>query len=223
MVNQLSEALVLQTVRNYTADYDRIWIYDKIHHEINQYCSKHTLKEVFIDKFESIDEELIKALKTDIEQWAPGINIISVRVTKPIIPANIKFSFEKIESTKAKIATIEENGKLEIQKAKSEVERGIKDAKQKLDLGRIELEKQLVVMQHKLEMAEVENEIWAQKELSQLRIEYGEKLGAVEGIVGSLNEGILENVREFFFKGILNFFPYFSSIAELVHTQFDSI
>ena len=35
--------MVVDTIRNYTGDYDRIWIYDKIHHEINQFCSHHTL------------------------------------------------------------------------------------------------------------------------------------------------------------------------------------
>lgn len=35
VVNQLKKELVYQTIKNYTADYDRIWIYDKIHHEIN--------------------------------------------------------------------------------------------------------------------------------------------------------------------------------------------
>lgn len=29
---------VLDIVRNYTADYDRSLIFDKIHHELNQFC-----------------------------------------------------------------------------------------------------------------------------------------------------------------------------------------
>ena len=46
-----------ETVKNYTVNYDKTWIYDKIHHEINQFCSKHTLKEVYIDKFDQLDEQ----------------------------------------------------------------------------------------------------------------------------------------------------------------------
>lgn len=106
---------MIPTVRNYTSEYDKIWIYDKIHHEINQYCSKHSLKEIFIDNFSEIDEELIEALKKEIEYYAPGINIISVRVTKPLIPPQIKDSFEKIETTKAKIAALHQENKLSIQ------------------------------------------------------------------------------------------------------------
>ena len=33
-------------VRDYTADYDKLWIFDRVHHEINQFCSSHTLQEV---------------------------------------------------------------------------------------------------------------------------------------------------------------------------------
>ena len=39
---------VYEIVKNYTADYDKTLIYNKIHHELNQFCSVHTLQEVFI-------------------------------------------------------------------------------------------------------------------------------------------------------------------------------
>ena len=37
---------VYDIVKNYTADYDRTLVYNKIHHELNQFCSVHTLQEV---------------------------------------------------------------------------------------------------------------------------------------------------------------------------------
>jgi erlin len=49
VVNRLNKDLAWATVKNYTVNYDKTWIYDKIHHEINQFCSKHTLHEVYID------------------------------------------------------------------------------------------------------------------------------------------------------------------------------
>jgi regulator of protease activity HflC (stomatin/prohibitin superfamily) len=83
VVNRLKEDLVLETVRNYTIDYDKTWIFDKIHHEINQFCSSHTLQEVYITLFDTLDESLQNALQRDCLVWAPGIEIIAVRVTKP--------------------------------------------------------------------------------------------------------------------------------------------
>ena len=37
---------VYEIVKNYTADYDRTLVYNKIHHELNQFCSVHSLQEV---------------------------------------------------------------------------------------------------------------------------------------------------------------------------------
>jgi len=42
---------VYDIVRNYTADYDKTLIYNKIHHELNQFCSVHNLQEVYINLF----------------------------------------------------------------------------------------------------------------------------------------------------------------------------
>lgn len=42
---------VYDIVRNYTADYDKTLIFNKIHHELNQFCSAHTLQEVYIELF----------------------------------------------------------------------------------------------------------------------------------------------------------------------------
>ena len=39
VVNILSREAVLDIVRNYTVNYDRTLIFDKIHHEVNQFCS----------------------------------------------------------------------------------------------------------------------------------------------------------------------------------------
>lgn len=50
VVNQLHAHAAHAIVKNYTVNYDRTWIYDKIHHEINQFCSRHTLQEVYIEK-----------------------------------------------------------------------------------------------------------------------------------------------------------------------------
>ncbi len=62
VVNRLKKSYVHETIKNYTINYDQTWIFDKIHHEINQFCSKHTLQEVFIDKFDSLDDQLAIAL-----------------------------------------------------------------------------------------------------------------------------------------------------------------
>jgi len=86
IVNVLPKHHVLSTVRKYGVNYDKIWIFDKIHHEINRFCSQHSLQEVYIEKFDTIDDRLKEALQKDCTDFDTGIEIIAVRVTKPHIP-----------------------------------------------------------------------------------------------------------------------------------------
>lgn len=56
--NKFNLISVLDMVRNFTAEYDKTLIFNKVHHELNQFCSAHTLHEVYIDLFDQIDENL---------------------------------------------------------------------------------------------------------------------------------------------------------------------
>lgn len=58
VVNILSASSVYDIVKNYTVDYDKPLIFNKVHHEVNQFCSSHSLQEVYIDLFDQIDENL---------------------------------------------------------------------------------------------------------------------------------------------------------------------
>jgi len=74
-----------------------MWIYDKIHHEINQFCSNKTLQEVYVDDFAVIDDTLQIALQEDCDRHAEGIVIVAIRVTKPHIPRSVRDNFEAME------------------------------------------------------------------------------------------------------------------------------
>lgn len=68
-------------MRNYTAEYDKTLIFNKVHHELNQFCSAHTLHEVYIDLFDQIDENLkivSYSLLTDLGSNFSFIEIDSV-------------------------------------------------------------------------------------------------------------------------------------------------
>ncbi|XP_041441125.1 erlin-2-A isoform X2 [Xenopus laevis] len=94
VVNYLISSAVYDIVKNFTADYDKALIFNKIHHELNQFCSVHNLQEVYIELFDQIDENLKLALQEDLNLMAPGIIIQAVRVTKPKIPEAIGRNFE---------------------------------------------------------------------------------------------------------------------------------
>ncbi len=54
VVNKLSEKAVHDIIKNYTVYYDKPLIFDKIHHELNQFCSSHTLQEVYVEMFDQV-------------------------------------------------------------------------------------------------------------------------------------------------------------------------
>jgi len=164
VVNKLKKDYVIDTVRNYTVHYDKTWIFDKIHHEINQFCSAHTLQEVYITLFDTLDESLAKSLQRDCNIWAPGIEIISVRVTKPNIPQNIRQSYEKMESEKTALLIAAETQKVVEKNAETERRKATIEAEQQADVNKIHMNKLLIEKEIKQKMAKIEDEMFLARE-----------------------------------------------------------
>jgi hypothetical protein len=82
VVNRLQRDAALRTIKLYGVNYDKTWIFDKIHHEINQFCSSHSLQEVYITEFALLDEALLKALQSDCDTFKTGIEVIHSQFKK---------------------------------------------------------------------------------------------------------------------------------------------
>lgn len=145
---------------------------DKIHHEINQFCSQHTLQEVFIDKFHTLDETLKEILQRDIDQWAPGLRIISIRVTKPRIPRGIQQNYEQIESEKTRLKVAEQTQKLVEKEAETERKRAVIEAEKVAMVGAIELNRTLAQKMNELRISEVQNDIETARVRAEADAEY---------------------------------------------------
>lgn len=63
VVNQLDRAKAHSTIKRFGTNYDKTFIFDKISHEINQFCSQATLHEVYISRFATLDESLAAAIQ----------------------------------------------------------------------------------------------------------------------------------------------------------------
>merc|ERR1711934_963253 len=61
VVNRLRRDMVFETVKNYTIHYDKLWIFDRVHHEINQLCSSRSLDQIYIEEFHQLDELIIQS------------------------------------------------------------------------------------------------------------------------------------------------------------------
>eukprot|EP00696_Hemimastix_kukwesjijk_P011968 gnl/Hemi2/25009_TR8404_c0_g1_i1.p1 gnl/Hemi2/25009_TR8404_c0_g1~~gnl/Hemi2/25009_TR8404_c0_g1_i1.p1 ORF type:complete len:319 (+),score=97.45 gnl/Hemi2/25009_TR8404_c0_g1_i1:39-995(+) len=159
VVNQLQKAFVYDTIKNYTVDYDKTWIFDKIHHEINQFCSQHTLQEVYIDMFDSVDERMVKALQNDCDRWAPGIRIIAVRITKPRIPDGIRKNYETMEIEKTNLLITANHQKVVEKEAETARKKAVIEAERRSAVNAILTRQEIMQKESAQKIAAIENQM----------------------------------------------------------------
>ncbi|XP_020220684.1 erlin-2-B [Cajanus cajan] len=166
VVNRLHKEFVFETLLNYGVHYDKTWIYDKIHHEINQFCSSHSLQQVYIDVFDQIDEKMKDALQVDCTRYAPGIEIISVRVTKPTIPDSIRRNFEQMEEERTKVLIAIEKQKVSEKEAETKKKMAISEAEKNANVSKILMEQKLLEKDSARRQEEIENAMYLAREKS---------------------------------------------------------
>lgn len=172
VVNRLKEEYVYDTIKNYTIHYDQTWIFDRIHHAINEFCSVHTLQEVYIDKFSTLDESLIKGLQTSCNVWAPGIEIIAIRVTKPRIPETIRQNYEQMEAEKTKLLIAVQAQKVAEKEAQTERKRAVIEAEKVAAVSKINMEKSVAEKESRKNMSAVEDQMHLAREKASADAEY---------------------------------------------------
>ena len=159
VVNRLKKANVIRTMREYGEHYDQMWIFDKIHHEINQFCSSHTLQDVFIDLFDNLDENLATALQAACDKYDTGIEIVTVRVTKPRIPESIRHRYEEVEAERASLRANNEKAKVMMRQAQAESERAEIGAEKVKKVRAIELEMAIAEKEAAAKMSAIADEM----------------------------------------------------------------
>lgn len=157
VVNQLDKEHVLDTVRQFGLDYDQTLIYDRIKSEMNQFCSKHTMHEVYITEFDKLDEQLAERLETSLKTRAPGLRIDSVRLTKPTVSADVTKKHHHIVAEQTEIISIQASSN------RTDAELFAQSRKQ---IQSLEMENDLVIKHMVLE----ENKL-TEQEHSKLRVE----------------------------------------------------
>jgi regulator of protease activity HflC (stomatin/prohibitin superfamily) len=172
VVNKLDSSAVFDIVKNYTADYDKTLIYNKIHHELNQFCSIHNLQEVYIDLFDQIDENLRKALQSDLYEMAPGLTVQAVRVTKPKIPEQIRKNYEAMEGEKTKLLIATQKQKVVEKEAETDRKRAIIEAEKMAQVAKINWEQKIMEKESEKTMSQIEDETHLAKEKAKADAEF---------------------------------------------------
>jgi len=167
-------------IRNYGVHYDRIWIFDKIHHEINQFCSSHTLQEVYIDLFSTLDESLVNALQLEINKYAPGLEILSVRVTKPILPKSVSDNYAAMEAEKTKLLVSIQRAKVEQQAAETEKMKAEIAAEQASSVSLINKQRLIKEKEAEKTIMEIEDTMYLNREKAYADAAYYHSLKSAE-------------------------------------------
>jgi len=172
VVNILSRGSVYDIVRNFTADYDKPLIFDKVHHELNQFCSSHSLQEVYIDLFDKIDENLKNAIQDDLESMAVGLNVMSVRVTKPKIPEAIRKNYELMEAEKTKLMISTQKQKVVEKEAETDRKKAVIEAEKEAHVAKIQYERMIMEKESNQKIAEIEDSIHLARERAKSDAEF---------------------------------------------------
>ncbi|KAL6439688.1 hypothetical protein ACFW04_004038 [Cataglyphis niger] len=172
VVNILDANSVYNMVRNFTADYDRTLIFNKVHHELNQFCSVHTLHEVYIDLFDQIDENLKTALQRDLNELAPGLNIQAVRVTKPKIPETIRKNYELMEAEKTKLLISTQHQKVVEKDAETDRKKAVIEAEKEAQVAKIQYNQKIMEKESLQQMAAIEDEMHLARQKSRSDAEF---------------------------------------------------
>uniref|UniRef100_A0A672JSW2 Erlin-1 n=1 Tax=Sinocyclocheilus grahami TaxID=75366 RepID=A0A672JSW2_SINGR len=172
VVNMLVPLAVVEIVKNYTADYDKTLIFNKIHHELNQFCSVHTLQEVYIELFDIIDENLKTALQKDLNAMAPGLTIQAVRVTKPKIPEAIRRNYELMEAEKTRLLITAQTQKVVEKEAETERKKAIIEAQKMAQVAEIHFQQKVMEKETEKKISEIEDSAFLAREKARADAEY---------------------------------------------------
>uniref|UniRef100_A0A673MY45 Erlin-1 n=1 Tax=Sinocyclocheilus rhinocerous TaxID=307959 RepID=A0A673MY45_9TELE len=167
-----SSSTVVDIVKNYTADYDKTLIFNKIHHELNQFCSVHTLQEVYIELFDIIDENLKTALQKDLNAMAPGLTIQAVRVTKPKIPEAIRRNYELMEAEKTRLLITAQTQKVVEKEAETERKKAIIEAQKMAQVAEIHFQQKVMEKETEKKISEIEDSAFLAREKARADAEY---------------------------------------------------
>ncbi len=153
------QAHVHAVVSRFGAHYDQKCIYDQVKYLISTICSEHTSHELAISKFNLLDDMLLDHLRSIQKEWHTNVQIVNVRVYKPLLPKSLAAAYQQQATERAlKKAKVEELARItqenlnkqEITKGRLEREAAENEA---------EIAKQISSKRGEAKKKEIENQI----------------------------------------------------------------
>ena len=101
------------------------------------------MHEVYIEQFDNLDEHIAEVLQENARKWAPGIEIISIRVTKPTIPRELEQNYVEIEKQKTQLQVTRQQQEVKEQQAETARREARIKAESEAEIAAIEMQKRV--------------------------------------------------------------------------------
>ena len=176
VVYRLKRQHIVDTVRNYSTTYAKTWVEDPIHHEVNQICSRNDVNQIFIEKFGELDEMLKAAITETVNQWAPGVEIVAVRVTKPRIPTKIQSLYEGIERARSQLLVLEKQRNNVMKAAEIQASKMLAIERKALEVSKIEMARRVEVARSEAKIQSIQDEVHVSRMIAHADAKYKTKM-----------------------------------------------
>ena len=138
---------------------DKPLIFDRVAHVVSEECSTSSLREIFIEKFSELDDRIAGALRETLERWAPGVEVIAVRASKPRVPQQVKANFELVEVERTKLLIARESQLVMGLQAETEKLVAQINARQEAEVANITMAKRLMESEAQRTISAIADEI----------------------------------------------------------------
>lgn len=160
--NQLvdSDECVYDVINRFGVNYDEKLIYSKIPHEVAQFCKNYPLEDIYIRKFNELDEVLIDKLKHHLvkQKVDKCLLIETITMERPKLNKELANQYDNIESEKKKL-DLKNQEKL-TKKAEYDIlkQQAIAEQEKEKAVQELQLEKMKVKAQKEAEIQQIDNE-----------------------------------------------------------------
>jgi hypothetical protein len=182
-------------VKEHGRDFQKLWITDQVKSQVSQLCSKHSVADLYIHLFASMDEAIQSALTAILVKWAPDISVLSVRTTKPQLPKRLADEYQAVEDARAQWLVAQQKQATAVGKALNEAKRELLGAQRKLEIARIDAARKLETAQSRLDIEIIDNSMLLSKAKQHASAKYERDVRAAQSESALLTTEYLDFMR----------------------------
>lgn len=161
VVNRLrnSRQCVSKVISQFGTDYDKPLIYDYIPSEVAQFCKNYPLEDIYIRRFDELDEVLMSKLTGVIKEFGMSecLSIQKVRIGRPKLSTAMRTRFEAIEHEEKEKDLAEQKKLTEKVKLEAQLQRAKMLSQQEQEESRIQMETKVLAAKKQAEIQEIQN------------------------------------------------------------------